>query len=373
MQSRVAQLRASPATFHGLMDVDRRLDMGREPDVVLAFLPSWHLEDTLSAMAEVWPSSLRLGCETVGQISNGECVDMGSLQFLWLDDPAHTFKVTALGCNSEGAFDEAALERFHAAVRQADSALLLVDGVRFPQDKLLAELRRESRPPVLGLFASRPHDSIEGGRVFLGTEIHLSGCLLLVMTGVAMDVEVVHPYTAASPVYTVTRASGNMAYEIDGEPATLWYRRFFTVDGELLPLPSAALQFPVILEGPDPARQGLYRTLTEYDESSGGVSFRGDIQAGDRIRLGLRSTASLKEAAATAGDHRPQAAILSVSLGGSLTEDEKTAAGAAEVYEILGMPLMGLSSFGEIVTDREHGVLLHNQVMALAVLREVVA
>lgn len=372
MQSRVAQLRASPATFHGLMDVDRKFDVGREPDVVLGFLPARHLEDTLSAMAEVWSGSLRLGCETVGQIANGECVEMGSLLFLWLDDPAHEIQVAALGCNSEGQLDEEALARFHAAIRQADSALLLADGARFPQAKLLAELRRESRPPVLGIFASRPDDSIEGARVFLGTDVHHAGCLLLVMKGISMDVEVVHPYAVASPVYTVTRASGNMAYEIDGEPATSWYRRFFTVDGEVLPLPLAA-QFPLILEGPDPARRGLYRTLTEMDEASGGLGLRGDVRVGDQVRLGLRSTASLKEAAAAASDHRPQAAILSVSLGGALTEDEKTVAGAAEAYEILGRPLVGLASFGEVVTDREHGVLLHNQVLALAVLREVVS
>lgn len=372
MQSRVAQLRASPATFHGLMDVDRHFDMGREPDVVLGFLPARHLEDTLSAMAEVWPTSLRLGCETVGQISNGDCVEMGSLLLLWLDDPAHQVKVAALGCNSEGELDGEALERFHAAIRQADSALLLVDGVRFPQAKLLAELRRASGPRLLGLFGSRPNDSIEGARVFLGTDVHPSGCLLLVMTGVAMDVEVVHPYAVASPAYTVTRSSGNVAYEIDGEPATSWYRRFFTVDGEILPTPLAA-QFPLILEGPDPARRGLYRTLTEYDEPNGGLGLRGDVRVGDRIRLGLRSTASLQQAAAVASDHRPQAAILSVSLGGALTEDEKTVAGAAEAYEILGLPLVGLASFGEVVSDREHGVLLHNQVLALAVLREVVS
>ncbi len=373
MQSRVVQLRASPATFHGLMDMDRRFDVGREPDAVLAFLPTKHLEDTLSAMAEVWPTSLRLGCEAAAQIADGECVEKGSLQFLWLDDPAHELSVEVLGCDLEGSLDEEAVERFHGALGEADSALLLADGVRFPQAKLLAELRRESRPPVLGLFASRPSDALEGARVFLGTEVHLSGCLLLVMKGVSMDVEVVHPFTAASPAYTVTRAAGNVAYEIDGEPATLWYRRFFSVDGQLLPLPSSALPFPLIVQGPDPARRGLYRTMTEFDESSGRVSFRGDVHVGDRIRLGLRSTASLKEAAAAASDHRPQAAILSVSLGGDLSEDEKTVAGVAEAHEILGLPLIGLSSFGEVVTDTDHGVLLHNQVMALAVLREVVS
>ena len=62
MRSRVMQLRASPATFDGLMDADRQLGQNREPDLILAFLPSdGGLESTLAAMAEVWPTSPRTG------------------------------------------------------------------------------------------------------------------------------------------------------------------------------------------------------------------------------------------------------------------------------------------------------------------------
>ncbi|HEX9660321.1 MAG TPA: hypothetical protein VGA18_08470, partial [Rhodothermales bacterium] len=63
MKSRVVQLRASPATFQGLMDADRELGQNREPDLILAFLPSdGGAADTLEAMAEVWPASRRVGC-----------------------------------------------------------------------------------------------------------------------------------------------------------------------------------------------------------------------------------------------------------------------------------------------------------------------
>ena len=48
MQSRVIPLRVSPVTFHGLMDVDKQLDVGREPHVVLAYLPNAGLQESLN-------------------------------------------------------------------------------------------------------------------------------------------------------------------------------------------------------------------------------------------------------------------------------------------------------------------------------------
>jgi hypothetical protein len=372
MESRVVQLRASPATFQGLMDVDRQLGVDREPDLVLAFLPTKYLEDTLSAMAEVWPSSRRLGCESVAQIADSEYVEKGSLQFLWLDDPTHELDIELVAADDEDVLDPGALERFQTTLYQADAALILIDGVRFPHTKLLTELGKGGTlPPLLGALASRCGDAREGGRIFIDTQIHASTAVLVAMKGVTLDTLVVHPFTAASPAYTITRAAGNVAYEIDGEAATLWFRRFFTVAGELLPLPSSALPFPLIIEGPHPTRRGLYRTMTDFDEVSGTVSFRGDVQVGDRIRLGLRRSASLKEVATSAAEHRPQAAILSTSLSWGLGEDEDTMADVAAARDILGIPLGGLGSFGEIVLDTAGSLGLHNQVIALAALREM--
>src|SRR5947208_2812364 len=77
-----------------------------------------------------------------------------------------------------------------------------------------------------------------GARVFVGERVLPSACLVLTLQGIAMQVQVVRGWSPASPVYTVTRAEGSIVREIDGEPATDWYRRFFTVGGELAPMPA---------------------------------------------------------------------------------------------------------------------------------------
>src|SRR6185295_14904493 len=102
-----------------------------------------------------------------------------------------------------------------------------------------------------------------------------------------MQVEVFRGWTPASPIYTVTRAEGSVLYEIDGEPATDWYRRFFTVRDELAPLPEASQGFPLIIVGPSARRQELYRSLRAFDRPAGAVTLWGGIETGDQVRMGM--------------------------------------------------------------------------------------
>ncbi|HEX7180633.1 MAG TPA: EAL domain-containing protein [Thermoanaerobaculia bacterium] len=105
--------------------------------------------------------------------------------------------------------------------------------------------------------------------------------------GVSTRAEGMRGGGAASPIYKVTRAEGSVVYEIDGEPATDWYRRLFTIDGELAPMPETANRFPVIVEGPAPERQGLYRSMRFFDEPPGAVTYWETLQTGDQVRLGM--------------------------------------------------------------------------------------
>ena len=98
-----------------------------------------------------------------------------------------------------------------------------------------------------------------------------------------MRVEVVRGWTPASPVYTVDRAEGNVVHEIDGVPAVEWYRRFFSVDGAMAPMPDTAYRFPLIIEGPAPERRGLYRTMRHFDRPAGAVTYWGAVQTGDQV------------------------------------------------------------------------------------------
>jgi hypothetical protein len=264
-----------------------------------------------------------------------------------------------------------------------DPVLLIADGLRFPAEDALAALRRElaargaSGPPMLagGLASQAEPVESPGARVFAGRTVHDSAALAVTLRGVEARMEVVRGWDAASPVYHVTRAAGKVLYEIEGRPAVDWYRRFFTVDGRLAPLPETAWRFPLIVEGPAPERRGLYRSMRFFDEPAGAVTLWGEVESGDAVRLGMGNEASLvaraEDLATRSGGTVPEAAVLYSCVGREVVLGVGAAREAAAVHGALGgAPLSGFFSFGEIGPTPEGGPAFYNQTAILVLLTE---
>jgi hypothetical protein len=187
-----------------------------------------------------------------------------------------------------------------------------------------------------------------------------------------MQVRIVRGWDPASPVYEVTRAQGSVLHEIDGEPAVRWFERFFRVGDGTAPMPGAAHHFPLIVEGPDPARQDVYRSLRAFDEPRGAVTLWGDVCTGDRIRIGIGNDVSLAEAAR----HRdpgppPEAAVVYSCVGRELVLGEHAGDEVEAIHETLGgAPLAGFFTFGEIGPTPPGGLAFYNHTAVVALLRE---
>jgi hypothetical protein len=351
---------------------------GRSPDIVLAFLPpEEHLRETLGILTSVWPDALRFGCESITQLADAETTSFGTVQLFWLTDPRHHRATVEVIPGTHGEPPEARrVEGVARRIAAADGALMLVDGLRFPAEGFLGELRRTlvSTPPFVagGLASYQEPVTRAGARVFVGDRILPSGCLVVTLHGILMRVEVVRGWTPASPVYTVTRAAGGVVHEIDGEPAADWYRRFFTLDGELAPMPAAANRFPLIVEGPRPERQGLYRGMRRFDDPPGTVSFLGDVETGDHVRLGMGNDHSLvRTAARLTAEPEPEAAILFSCMGREAVLGDRAGDEGAAVRDALGgVPLSGFFTCGEIGPTPRGSLAFYNLTAILVLLRE---
>jgi hypothetical protein len=356
-------------------------EAGRDPDLVLGFLPPEDgLADTLAALAGAWPASLRFGCEAVTQFADRDMTTRGSLQLFWFDDPDHHAAIEAITGTHEEPPAPEIVEDLALRLSGSGGALLIVDGLRFPAERFLSDLRGrlpDKTPLVAGGLASQELPVARlGARVFLQERIYDAACLVVALHGVEMRVEVVRGWSPASPVYTVTRAEGNTIHEIDGEPAVEWYRRFFTIGGtvgnELAPMPDSAWRFPLVVEGPAPERQGLYRSMRAFDDPPGAVTYWGSVQTGDRVRLGMGNDRSLVDTASqlTAGQV-PEAAILYSCIGrevvlGGMAPDE-----VAGIHRALGgAALSGFFTFGEIGPTPGGGLAFYNQTAILVLLSE---
>ncbi|HUF78382.1 MAG TPA: FIST N-terminal domain-containing protein [Thermoanaerobaculia bacterium] len=352
-----------------------------EPSFVLAFLPpADQLPATLAALAAAFPGSLRFGCEAVTQFAGDGVTGQGSLQLFWFERPEHRVEVTAIHGARGRDLEPEAVARAVAALDGADAAFLLSDGLRFPAWQLLDALRDglpQPALPVVGGLASQVEPIEEAGaRVFVGEEVLDSACLLAAFHGIEMAVEVVRGWDPASPIFTVTGARDDVLYSIDGEPAASWYRRFFTVDGELAPMPESAHRFPLIIEGPRPERRDLYRSMKTFDDPPGAVTFWGDLEPGDQVRLGMGNDASLlRTAGRLQAALAPEAAVLYSCVGREVVLGALAAREASTIQSALpGASLGGFFTFGEIGPAAGGGGLaFYNQTAVLALLRERLA
>jgi hypothetical protein len=353
-------------------------EAGRPPDLALAFLPPEDdLRDTLAAMTAAWPDALRCGCEAVTQFGDADMTRQGIIQLFWFDDPQrHRVSLEVIpGTHGEPPTPRR-VEAVARRIAAGDGTLLLVDGLRFPAERLLADLRRTlvTMPPwVAGGLASQCEPVTKAGaRVFAGDRVLPSACLAVTFHGISMQVEVVRGWSAASPVYTITQAQGNVVHSIDGEPATEWYRRFFCVDGQLAPMPAAANRFPLIVEGPRPERQGLYRSMRYFDEPPAAVTFWGELETGDRVRLGMGNGRSLvRTASELTAASPPDAAILYSCVGREQVMEEMACQEVATIYRVLGeVPLSGFFTFGEIGPTARGNLAYYNLTAILVLLRE---
>ena len=80
------------------------------------------------------------------------------------------------------------------------------------------------------------------------------------------------------PDRTVTRAEGNILYELDGKPALELYKEYLGDRAE--GLPATGLLFPLAIRENEEDEKRLVRTILAVDEETQSMTFAGDIPEG---------------------------------------------------------------------------------------------
>lgn len=175
----------------------------------------------------------------------------------------------------------------------------------------------------------------------------------------------------------ITKSTGNIVYEIDGEPALDLYKKYL---GEYAKqLPSTGLEFPFnVKEEKDSV--AVIRSVLAIDEESKSLIFAGDVLEGSYARLMKSDIDGLIDgsemAASSINQHNESDALgLVVSCVGrrvvlnQLTEEELEV-----ISETLGknVQLTGFYSYGELAPHSNEilSCQLHNQTMTLTVIYE---
>ena len=186
-------------------------------------------------------------------------------------------------------------------------------------------------------------------------------------------------WSSFGPERFVTRAEGNVLYELDNKPALALYKSYL---GERASgLPATGLLFPLAIWEEGDGATPLIRTILGVDESTQSMTFAGDIPQGHRARLMRTNIESLIQSAGLAGARAAQgfadaASPLSIAVscvGRRLVLGERTEEEIESVLEALprGAGQVGFYSYGELSPRQRGGSCdLHNQTMTVTLFDE---
>ncbi len=181
------------------------------------------------------------------------------------------------------------------------------------------------------------------------------------------------------PERLVTRAAGNVLYELDDQSALELYQRYL---GERAAgLPASGLLFPLSLRRPG-SEDSLVRTILAIDEEAGSLTFAGDVPEGalgrfmkanfDRLIDGAAGAAQATSRAL--GSFSPELALLISCVGRKLVLLQRVEEEIECVREVLGesSAVAGFYSYGEISPHHPSAASceLHNQTMTITALAE---
>lgn len=355
----------------------------KEAQLALIFGGTEQLDQmSLETIRAFYPEALLLGCSTAGEIFDTRVQD-------------NSITVTAV------AFAKTRLKLASQAVTSADASHAV--GEALAKELLAADLKHiflisdglkvNGTALVEGLKSALPAGiEVTGGLSGDGARFQRT---LVIADGPAQEGRIaalglygdslrvgfgsLGGWDPFGPDRLITKASGNVLYELDGQSALDLYKKYLGIHAA--GLPATGLLFPLALSASANENSGLVRTILAVDEASQSMTFAGDMPEGMYARLMKANFDRLVEGAAGAAEAsktllagaRPDLAILISCVGRKLVLKQRIEEEIEAVRDILGAGtvLTGFYSYGEIspyaATTRCE---LHNQTMTITTLAE---
>jgi hypothetical protein len=339
--------------------------------------------DELRAM---FPSAHIMGCSTGGQINHN---DIGDDEIV---AAAIHFDATRLRLCSRDIGDSAGSRACGEAIGHALQAddlagvFVLSDGLNVNGSTLVAGITATigAGIPLTGGLAG---DGADFRETLVGGDCAPRPRKVVAIGFYGSSIRIGHGSAGGwdlfGPRRQVTKSTGNVLFELDGEPALDLYERYLGED-DSRGLPGSALLFPIQVHDAAHPDSAVVRTVLAVDHDARSMTFAGDVPQGwtaqlmrgnfDRLAAGAADAARQARSGLDAAADDPQFSILVSCIGrrllmGQRTTDETEAAGAELGADTLRL---GFYSYGEISPHAKSGQCeLHNQTMTVTSFAEV--
>lgn len=335
----------------------------------------------LDEIKAFFPHAHVVGCSTGGEILEDRVSDNSLVvTAVWFENSTLRFAETTLD-DMEGSFDAGAQLANDLDPDGLIHVLVLSAGLNVDGSALARGLhsRLPASVAVTGGLAA-DGANFEDTFVFLDTVSEQDKVAAIGFYGDALQIGYGcgGGWDSFGPDRLVTRAEGNVLYEMDGQSVLELYRMYLGDQAE--GLPATALFFPLSLslEGSD---QRLIRTIQAIDDKDGSATFTGAIPEGSYARLMKGNFERLVDGAAESarqarvlGATAPQLAVVISCAGRKLVLKQRIDEEIESVRNTFGPDtvLAGFYSHGEIcpVDSRTKRAELHNQTMTVTTISE---
>jgi hypothetical protein len=330
-------------------------------------------------LAQRWPAATVIGCSTAGQISGAEVFDTGvaatAIRFEHTTVRAASVPVSAASSAAAGAALAQAL-----AGPDLIHVIVISEGLDINGEALVRGLG-ENLPATVSVTGglSADGEQFQETVVLFGGTLHRNTVAAVGLYGTRLKVGYgsVGGWDSFGPERQITKAAGNVLYELDGQSALALYKRYL---GEHASgLPASGLLFPLSLRTLD-ASAPVVRTILSVSEADQSLTFAGNVPVGGYVRLMKANFDRLIDGAVGAGRISAEAlgtpvdlALLVSCVGRRMVLRQRVEEEVEGVRDIVGeaATITGFYSYGEISPFTPKARCeLHNQTMTVTTLAE---
>jgi hypothetical protein len=339
-------------------------------------------KELIAEIRMAYPTALLVGCSTAGEICDTRVLDSS------LVVTAIIFEKTQL--KSSHIEISGPKESYEAGKKLGSrldpkglvQAIILSDGLKINGSELVKGLL-ESLPENVGLTGGLAGDGnlFEKTLVFSGNLPKSGNIVLLGFYGDQLRISYgsMGGFLPFGPERLVTKAKGNVLYELDDQPIIELYKKYLG-DEKGTDLAKNQFNFPLSFRTEE-MKTPIVRTILAIDEKSGSMTFAGDISEGGYCRLMKTNFDRLIDGAKTAAktslssmaNETPDLALLISCVGRKIILNQRVEEEVEAVRDVIGYSsvITGFYSYGEIAHFNQfERCELHNQTMTITTFKE---
>ncbi len=320
-----------------------------------------------------------IGASTSGEIGN-TTIQRAGISILLLDMPASYFQIYQQEANYDTSQKVGAQIALTAKTYFKNPAFLLVFSMNICGETLIKGISDTLKgyPSIFGGMAGDDM-RMKASSTFSNLQVNQNSATVLIIDNdkIAIEGMALSGWQPIGLENTITKATNNIIYEINEEPALNVVKRYFgdyfanSLDEDSLPLGIAQYPLQII-------RKDAYvlRAALDANEADGSLLMAGPVTTGDTFRFSIAPGFEVIEETIQGfkdfAKEKPEADALlmfscvarHMSLGPMIEEEIEG------IYNVWKKPMAGFFTYGEVGQQRTGSAHFYNETCSLVLLKE---